>query len=97
MMIPFFHLLKNDEKFIWDEKYQRDLDNIKRYITNPLVLAPYDSKRSLLLYVSTTMNALGVMLAQKDDNNKKRVIYYINRLCLNMKHGIVQYKISPLQ
>jgi len=36
-----------------------------------------------LLYVSATLSALGTMLAQKDDNNKERAIYYINKTLLD--------------
>lgn len=59
------------------------MDRIKRYITNPPVLAPYDSKKSILLYVSETISTIGAILAQKDDNNKERAIYYISKTFLN--------------
>lgn len=36
----FSHLLNKGEKFIWDERCQKALDNIKRYLTNALLLAP---------------------------------------------------------
>jgi len=55
----FSHLLKKGEKFIWD----KNLDNIKRYLTNALVLASYYLENSLLLYVLEKLSALGVMLA----------------------------------
>lgn len=63
MTTPFSHLLNKGKNFIWDQKYQKDLDNMKIYVINPPILASYDSKRGLLLYVSTTMHSLGVMLA----------------------------------
>lgn len=77
MTTPFSHLLKKGEKFIWDDKCYKSLDNTKVYLTNPQVLASYDSERGLFLYISETMNDLGAMLAQKDDNNKERAIYNI--------------------
>lgn len=42
MTSSFSHLLKKGEKFIWDEKCQKALDKIKNYLTNALVLVPYD-------------------------------------------------------
>lgn len=66
-----------------DEKYQKALENIKRYLTNAPVLAPYNSKKCLLLYFSTTLSALGEILAQKDDNNKERAIYYVIKTLLD--------------
>lgn len=47
----FSHLLKKDKTFIWDEKCQNTLDNIKRYLTNVKVLGPYDLEKYLLFYV----------------------------------------------
>jgi len=58
------------------------LDKIKRFLTNALILAPYNSKKSLLLYVSTTLSALREMIAQKDYNNKERAIYYVSKTLL---------------
>jgi len=75
--------LKKGEKFILDEKCQKALDNIKIYLTNTLILSSCDSKKIFLLYVSTTLNALREMLAQKDDNNKERTIYYISKTLLD--------------
>jgi len=63
MTFLFSHLLKKGEKFIWDEKYQKALDNIKRYLTNTPFLAPYNLEKSLSLYVSATLSALGEILA----------------------------------
>lgn len=62
MITPFSHLIKKGEKFIWDDKCQKALDNIKRYLMNPLVLAYYDYKRGILLHILATMHALGAML-----------------------------------
>jgi len=82
MASPFSHLLKKGEKFIWDEKCQKYLENIKIYITNAPILSPYNLEKILLLYVSTTLSSLGIMLAQKDENNKERAICYINKTLL---------------
>lgn len=35
--------------------------------------------KSLILYISATNTSLGTLLAQHDENNKKKVIYYISR------------------
>jgi len=78
--------LKKGDKFIWDEKYQKDLANIKWYLTNTLVLSPYDLDKSLLLYLLATLSTLGEMLAQKDENYKERKIYYVNKIYSNRKY-----------
>lgn len=54
MIAPFSHLLNKCEIFIWDAKCQQALENIKRYLSNSPILAPYNSKMNLLFYVSAT-------------------------------------------
>lgn len=79
---PFSQLLKKGEKFIWYETFQKDLDNMKRYLTNALILSPYKLGKIFSLYVSKTLNLSGEILAQKDNNNKERVTYYISKTLL---------------
>lgn len=70
MIAPFSHFLNKGEKFVWDEKCQKNLEKIQKYLTNAPILAPYDSERNFLLYFFTTLSVLGEMLAQKDDESK---------------------------
>jgi len=83
MTSPFSHFLKEDEKFIWDDKRKNDLDNIKIHLTNTPILTPYNLDKTLLLYSSTTLSALGEMLTKKDDKNKEITIYYISKTLLD--------------
>lgn len=80
-LIP--HLLNKDENFIWDDKYQKDLENIKSYLTNAPILTSYYLERILFLYVSATLSALGAILTQKDDEGKQRVIYFTSKTLID--------------
>jgi hypothetical protein len=44
--------LKVDQKFVWGEEQQKDLDNIKQYLKSPPVLSPPQDKKSFKLYLS---------------------------------------------
>lgn len=69
------------------------MDNIKKYLTNALVLAPYDSKKCLLFYVLATLSALEAMLAQKDERDKERAIYYISKILLDYETSFIPLNI----
>lgn len=79
MTSTFSYFLKKGEKFAWDAKCKKTLENIKRYLINAPILSPYKSKINLLLYIFATLSALGEMLAQKDNEGKERKIYYVNK------------------
>ena len=77
--MPFAHLLKKDEHFNWDTLCKHNFDQLKKYLTNPPILVPPVPGRPLILYISATLPTLGAPLAQHDDNDRERAIYYISR------------------
>ena len=89
---PFTHLLCKDTSFKWDPICQRSFDKLKEYLANSPILVPPVPGRPLILYISTTTTALGALLAQHDDDNKERAIYYISRT-------LVRYELnySPME
>ena len=48
--------------------------------------------KPLILYISTTDTALGALLAQEDQNNKERAIYYISRTLVSYeaKYSVIE-------
>ena len=48
-------------------------------MANPPVLVPPIAGRPLILYISATLVALGVLLAQLDDNGNEQAIYYLSQ------------------
>ena len=46
----------------------------------------------LILYISATETSLGILLAQEDDNNKEREIYYLSRTLISyeMNYSIIE-------
>lgn len=64
---PFNELLKKSMVFELNEKCQQDIDDIKHYLTTPHILIPPRDALPFYLYLSMIDFALGVMLAQKND------------------------------
>ncbi|KAG9458899.1 hypothetical protein H6P81_003407 [Aristolochia fimbriata] len=76
---PFSRLLKKDTPFEWDESCQNAFNNIRAYLTKPLVLVAPIVDRPLLLYITAQEKSVGALLAQCDEDNKERSLYYLSR------------------
>jgi len=77
---PFYDLLKGEAKFEWNARCQEAFDQLKQYLMCPPVLVPPVSGRPLLLYVSATDVGAGAVLAQNNEENKERAMYYLSKL-----------------
>ncbi|KAG9458869.1 hypothetical protein H6P81_003377 [Aristolochia fimbriata] len=76
---PFSCLLKKDTPFEWDDSCRNAFNNITAYLTKPLVLVAPIVDRPLLLYIAAQEKSVGALLAQCDENNKERSLYYLSR------------------
>lgn len=76
---PFAKTLYKGVTYKWNEDCDKGFKPIKKYLVNPPILIPSIPWKFLILYISTTDTSLGVLLAQEDQNNKMRYIYYISR------------------
>jgi hypothetical protein len=70
--------LKADQEFIWGAEQQLAQDEIKKYLTNPLVLVPPQHGKPFRLYLLTDDNVIGSALIQ-EFKGKERVICYLSR------------------
>ncbi|KAG9442525.1 hypothetical protein H6P81_018379 [Aristolochia fimbriata] len=76
---PFNRLLKKDTPFEWDESCRNAFNNIKAYLTKPPVLVAPIVDRPLMLYIAVQEKSVGALLAQCDEDNKERSLYYLSR------------------
>jgi len=61
--------MKKGVSFIWDNTCQEAFEEIKEYLTHPLVLVAPVSGKLFLLYVRAMDHSLGALLAQNNDQN----------------------------
>ena len=80
------HLLKKDTTFCWDERAQESFDALKRALALAPVISPLDYIHDFLLYVVGSMETIGMVLVQ--DNEELRVIYYLS---LNLIDAEIHY------
>ena len=74
----FMHLLKKDTNFCWDERAQESFDALKRALASAPVLSSPDYSRDFLLYVAVSMEMIGMVLVQEDEELQEHVIYYLS-------------------
>ena len=72
------HLCKKDTPFCWDERAQESFDALKRSLASAPVISPLDYSRDFLLYVAASMETIGMVLVQEDEEILEHVIYYLS-------------------
>ena len=78
---PIFKLLRKNQAVLWNSDCQKALERIKQSLTNPPVLMPPVTGRSLFLYMTVLDESMGCVLGQHDDSGKKeQVIYYLSKM-----------------
>ena len=72
-------LLKKDQKFIWTENCQQELDHLKRLLLEAPILQPIANDRPIFLYIdASTTGVGGVVLQYGDDDRSPHVCGYIS-------------------
>ncbi|TYK15065.1 uncharacterized protein E5676_scaffold45G001150 [Cucumis melo var. makuwa] len=89
---PFQKLMRKGKKFVWDETCQNAFDSIKKYLLNPSILGALVLGKPLILYVTTQERSLGALLAQEEEKEKTRALYYLSRILVGAE---VNY--SPIE
>jgi hypothetical protein len=60
--LPFFKLLKHQEKFVWTPEADQALAQLKDFLSKPPVVTAPRKKEQLLLYLSTTTHVVNVAI-----------------------------------
>ena len=72
-------LLKKDTTFCWDEQSQESFDAFTQALASASVISPPDYSRDFLLYVAASMETIGMVLVQENEDLQEHVIYYLSR------------------
>ena len=77
---PIFRLLKKDQIVKWNDDCQNDVDKIKEYLLEPLILMPPVEGRPLIMYLTVLENSIGCVLGKHDKSGRKEhAIYYLSK------------------
>lgn len=76
---PLYELLKNQTEWKWDDRHQRAMDELKEKLTTAPVLAHPDYTKPFIVHTDASTTGLGVVLSQKDKDQKEHPIVYLSR------------------
>ena len=74
----FMRLLKKDTTFCWDEHAQEFFHGLKRDLASTPMLIPPDYRHDFFIYVAVSMETIGMVLVQEDEELHEHVIYYLS-------------------
>jgi hypothetical protein len=88
--LPFFNLLKHQEKFVWTPEADQALAQFKDFLSKPPVLTTPRKKEHLLLYLAATthMVSTAIVVERQEDNHAypvQRPIYFVNEVLSESK------------
>jgi hypothetical protein len=73
--LPFFKLLKNQDKFQWTKEAQEAFEDLKKYLTTPPTLVALKSHENLQLYISATSNVVSTtIVVERGESGTNRKI-----------------------
>ena len=74
--LPFFHTLK--KSFEWTDECQQVFEELKAYLSAPLLLSPSQSGEELFLYLAVSPAAVSTALIREEEKVQKPM-YYASR------------------
>ena len=71
--LPFFRTLKRS--FEWMDECQQAFENLKVYLSSPLLLSPSRPGEKLYLYLAVSQVAVSVALVREEDGSQRPVYF----------------------
>src|SRR5947207_3277546 len=83
--MPFYRLLKKQEKFQWTPEAQQAFDELKEFLTKPPVLVPPMPEEPLLLYIAATSHVVStaIVIERQEEGHIQKVqrpVYFISKV-----------------
>jgi ribonuclease HI/dsDNA-binding SOS-regulon protein len=88
--LPFFKLLKHQEKFVWTPEADQALDQLKDFLSKPPVLTAPHKKEQLLLYLATSTHVVStaIIVERQEDDHAYPVqqpVYFVSEVLSESK------------
>jgi hypothetical protein len=88
--LPFFKLLKHEEKFMWTPEADQALAQLKDFLSKPPVLTAPRKKEQLLLYLAETTHVVSsaIVVERQEDGHAypvQRPIYFVSKVLSEYK------------
>ena len=76
--LPFFKLLRNSTRFVWDEQCEITFVDLKAYLSSPLLLVSPEAGEKLYLYLAASEETLAAVLI-KETPKGQLPVYYVSK------------------
>src|SRR5436190_23622690 len=88
--MPFYKLLKKQDKFQWSPEAQQAFDKLKKFLTNPPVLVPPMPEESLLPYITATSHVVStaIVVERQEEGHIQKVqrpVYFVSEVLSESK------------
>jgi ribonuclease HI len=88
--LPFFKLLKHQEKFMWTPEADQALAQLKDFLSKPPVLTAPRKGKQLLLYLATTTHVVStaIVVERQEDGHAypvQRPVYFVSEVLSESK------------
>jgi dsDNA-binding SOS-regulon protein len=88
--LPFFKLLKHQEKFAWTPEVDQALAQLKDFLSKPPVLTTPRKKEQLLLYLAATTHVVStaIVVEWQEDGHAypvQRPVYFVSEVLSDSK------------
>jgi hypothetical protein len=87
--LPFFKLLKRQDKFQWTEEAERALQDLKHHLQSPPILTAPLPGEDLLLYIAATHVVSGAFVVERGEEGHafgvQRPVYFVSEVLSESK------------
>jgi hypothetical protein len=88
--LPFFKLLKHQEKFVWTPEADQALAQLKDFLSKPPVLTAPRKGEQLLLYLAATAHVVStaIVVERQEDGHAypvQRLVYFVSEVLSESK------------
>ena len=75
---PFYKLMEKDDKFLWDQDFQRSFEELKAYLTTAPIVRPPNWELPFKVMCDASDLAIAASLGQME-GGKPYVVYYASK------------------
>src|SRR6266542_3529071 len=88
--MPFYKLLKKQDKFQWASEVQQAFEELKEFLTNPPMLVPPMPEELLLLYIAATSHVIStaIVVERQEEGHTQKIqctVYFISEVLSESK------------
>jgi len=78
--LPFYELLRENKRFVWDKKCEEVFNQLKHYLMKPPVLSKPEVGDTLSIYIVVTSSVVSSVLIREDRGEQNHIFYISKRM-----------------